>query len=192
MSDYDQLAYNLRNPLSAYLHDRATSHDLGRGTSFPTTGYDGNAVVADDRFYRTDVDFACIYDGARWLTQHTEVLRFPRTTYSANTTDVTVLQTLPTDFAVILTRMEMYTTLGATNNATNFWFYQLQRTSADVTGGLNTSLGTAGGDYQLGADLTTVLTIGGYLNVRVAKGGTGAAPSNLNVAGMVRYRLIIT
>lgn len=131
------------------------------------------------------------WDGARWLTAHTEVMRFPRTAYSANTTDVSVMQVLPSDFAVELVRMEMYTTLGATNNATNFWFYQLQRTSADITGAVSTALGTAGGDYQLGADLTTVLTVGGYLNIRVAKGGTGGAPSNLNVAGMVRYRLVI-
>lgn len=189
MPNLDQLAYNLRRPLAAFFPALSISLDLGRGTAFPTVGYDGGAIVTDSRFYRTDLDFLCVYDGARWLSVHTEVMRIPLTAYSANTTDTTVLQVLPTDYAVQLVRMEIYAKLGATNNGSNFWFYQLQRNTVNITGALTTALGTGGADYQLGTDLTTIVTIGGYINIAVAKSG---APSNINVASMVRYRLIIT
>jgi hypothetical protein len=192
MSDYDQLAYNLRNPLAAYFPAYATSHDLGRGTAFPTTGYDGNAIVADDRFYRTDLDFACVFDGTHWLTTHEyEADLTPyvigSTARITVTTTVALLQPMRTDYHAGLTRIKLYCDVLTTNNGTNFWTFVIgtntttawsPTTAADAPG---TAINK---ETAPGTDIT-----GNYWSAGVTKTGT---PGSLAFNVTIYYRLIVT
>lgn len=193
MSDYDQLAYKLRNPLAAYLHDRATSHDLGRGTAFPTTGYDGNAVVAGDRFYRTDLNFPCVYDGTRWLTQfELPFILATELVLSANTDTPLVL--VPNAFNPYVDRVTVITNAAAPNSATNFWTVTIQginaaKSASTTIYSFNTSADTAGTNVLRENVTTPVPANNTWLRLNATKTLT---PGNLAVSVLVSARMIVT
>src|SRR4051812_16129428 len=117
MSDYDDLAYNLRKPLAPYFLSYAALLDLGRGTAFPTVGHDGAAVQAGARFFRTDIGFACYYDGTRWLTAHEYPIPIvPVTAYTAaGSPNATIAAQIRTDYAPYITRVATTLVVATTN-----------------------------------------------------------------------------
>ncbi len=58
----------LRNDLAPYFLSYDAVRDLGSDTAFPVSADITGGLQASDRFFRTDLGWACYYDGARWLT----------------------------------------------------------------------------------------------------------------------------
>src|SRR5689334_21629200 len=59
----------LRRKLTPYFLSYELSLDKGRGTAFPSS------PAVNWRFFRTDLGFACYYDGAQWLSAHEYALQ---------------------------------------------------------------------------------------------------------------------
>lgn len=120
--------------------------DLGRGSAFPTTGHDGAAVQSGARFWRDDLDFACFYDGTRWMTveEYTCVIGVSDSivgSYAATTANVR-LGLLRNDYECRLTRGQISYFVGATNNAPNNITYAFKDNTAATVWTFNTGGGT--------------------------------------------------
>lgn len=185
-------ARRLYQLLSPYFLSYAGSLDLVRGTAFPTTGHDGAAVQAGARFFRTDLGFACYYDGTRWLTAEEFQCDLPP--YSRNAlpfagagATTVLLAPQRTDYATYYERAKAYLDVLTTNDGANYWAFSLllgastvwtANTSGDAAGAINKEHSTPG------AAITAQLA-----QVKVTKTG---APSNVFIAVSYWYRLIIT
>jgi len=187
--DYATIARELAPALSTYLHDYEGSRDLGRGTAFPTAGLGGGAIQAGDRFFRTDLGFACYYDGTRWLTTDILTAQFANLTYSATADDFATLFPIAADYAPFLVRWDAWVSVGGTNNGSNYWTILLRDTASNTAASFNTSGQTASTQLLYVLVSFTQPTVRQYLNVRTEK--TAGAPSNVSMFSSVRYRLII-
>lgn len=194
MSDYDQLAYNLRKPLAPYFLSYAALLDLGRGTAFPTVGHDGAAIQAGARFFRTDLGFAAYYDGARWLTAHEYVLPLvSMTTIGANTDSGNIPIPAATTYGIYIVRATVVTNAAATNNGTNYWSIQVQglntaNSAADVLLSFTTAADTAATYVVHEGVSVTVPTNKTWYRTNASK---TLAPGNLTYAASLNYRLIL-
>ena len=108
------------------------------GTSFP--GSPSN----NDKYFRTDLDKLCFYDGTRWLT----VAEFPvaGTQYSSppfsSTNTGHTRYSVPSAANLYLTRVTMYLYVLTTSSGTQYWTFNLyQYTSAEAQ--IGGTLGTA-------------------------------------------------
>jgi hypothetical protein len=173
-----------------------TTLDRGRGTAFPTAGLDGGALVAGERFFRTDLGLACYYAGAAWLT--VEQFQCDVTPYSRNPlpfagAGATTVLIVPqrTDYASYYVRAKAYLDVLTTNNATNYWQCSLYLGGTNVWT-FNTSADAAGTGLNK-EDSTAAVTAGAaFSKLDVIKSGAGAAPGSLFVTVSYWYRLIIT
>lgn len=195
MSDFDQLAYNLRKPLSVYLHSYADL-DLGIGTDFPTTGHDGAALQAGARRFRSDLGWACYYDGTRWLTVHELTATvLPITNFAANGGSQII--GVRTDYQLFADHIAFWTRVNTTNNATNYWTVSMRAintgvAAADTLYSFTTAADTAGIAAQRDVTPTTqVPTNRTLLDCQFAKGGAGGAPGTLDLTATLYYRLVI-
>lgn len=95
------------------------------GTSFP------GSPTTNQKFYRTDLNFLCYYDGTRWLTveeysipgTQATVAPFP----TASSGSQFAFFPARTDFATYLTRLTISTYVNGTNNSSNFWTFAFGR-----------------------------------------------------------------
>jgi len=195
MSDYDQMAYNLRKPLGVYFPSFAASLDLGRGTAFPTVGHDGAAVQAGARFWRTDIGFACYYDGTRWLTAHEYVLDADAATTPADLSGPYEWQ-MRQDYNPYFTRVSATVIVATTNNGTNFWTIRfrgliLDRSGATTIHDFTTAADSAGGYILKDAVPTSSQTPANDNTVQVFVQKTLSPGALTIVSASVAYRLII-
>ncbi len=195
MSDYDQLAYRLRKPLSAYLMAYEPLLDLGRGTAFPTAGSDGGALQAGARFFRTDLGYLCYYDGTRWLTENefeANLNWFGLTALPyAGSGGTLILAPTRADHQLYITRAALYAFTNGTNNGTNYWTFDLKDSAGNVFWSPNTSA-VAAGQYTVSAAIAALAASPNvaYLNMTATK--TGAPTSVGALHCTVHYRLVIT
>lgn len=186
----------LIQPLRSYFPSFATERDFGRGSAFPTTDADGNALAAGDRFFRSDKGFACYYDGARWLTvQVVPMVLLPnRTTVAANTIWDTRVRT---DMALYVEYYAISTNVAATNNGTNFWTITCQGVNLGLTAATtvyqpNTSADTAATETDhSGAVAAGSVAPANNAFLRVSANKT-LTPGNLTLAVTAYTRLIVT
>jgi hypothetical protein len=89
-----------------------------QGTTFP------GSPSTNDKFYRTDLNLLCYYDGTRWLTvQVFETAAIPGTSlmpYSA-TRLANLRFALRQDFGIYMTRFNCQTFVSGTSNGSNYW-----------------------------------------------------------------------
>lgn len=169
--------------------------DLGRGPAFPTSGQVPGGLQDGDRFYRTDLDWACVYDGTRWLTQQEFAHPLPE---GSGAGAFATRSTLRLDYVPYFTRVSLKAFVAATNNGSNYWNIVIQTTDRQITTGTtiraqNTSADGAGA--WLGYDLAPTTNIPGAgnnewlrLNCAIAAG----APGTLTCNAIAFYRLIVT
>lgn len=176
------------------------TRDLTSGTAFPSS------PVADQRFYRTDLDLRCYYDGTRWLTdqQFSSSLTIVGTTMAhplsvnqpsagniAGIIDNSLGQGVYVERALITTYLN-----GGTSNASNKWAVQFVAMDG---AGATTSLGAL---FDTSADAASAyvshnVTVGAVVSdsYKLFSGTfvkTGA-PGNLYALPIeVVYRLIVT
>ena len=200
MSDLDQLAYRLRKPLAPYFQSPGALLDLGRGTAMPTAGHDGAAVQDGARFFRTDLGFACYYDGTRWLTMHEySVVPFSAPAgldFAANDGTALVAR-LRTDDAPLFTRIAMTTRVLTTNSAVSYWTvllvgYSITFGSSTTIVNYDTSADTVNA-YTSHEGAPAVVQPADYTHIAlsVTKAGATGTPGTLRVFPSCFYRLII-
>ena len=197
MSKQDDLAraaYDLRPALAAYFAQPDITRDLGHGTAFPASADIPGGLRDRDRFFRTDLDFPCLYDSGntQWLTVQVFEVRFPLTTYSANTEDTANLEAMPGDYTIWAVRQDVIVNTGVTNTGAAFWTIDWRDGATTTIGGLNTSA-SAASTSRIRLVRTSGFTALGaasvFHNMRMTKTG---APSNIDMYAVCRYRLIIT
>lgn len=158
-----------------------------QGTSFP------GSPVSGDKFYRTDLNWLCFYDGTRWLTCHEYEITL--TSPNASTAgDWTFSRAaLRADRQIYLTTCHTTTWHLTAPSALNFWTidvstYDASRTRTTLFSFATSSYASgmvARSDTLNTAVATTQLMIEG----RIAE--TGGAP-NVLVSHAIYYRLIVT
>ena len=197
MSDYDQLAYKLRKPLSVYLHSYADL-DLGIGSAFPTTGHDGAAVQAGARFFRTDIGIACYYDGARWLTvhQYSEPLLpapgivVPKTDAAYVNNQSVCFNAAASGYGIYFNAAYGWMFVATTNNGSNYW--ELEITNTGMSCGVFSTAADAANTNLYKSATTPVVLAAGRQYWQLRTSNNVGAPGNLSFSFTVFYRLIIT
>lgn len=182
--------------LQPYFPAYAITHDLGRGTAFPTTGYDGAATVSDDRFYRTDLDLDCFYDGTRWMTQAEYVMPLSYFATVSGASNDSLNIPIPGSLSLggfYAIRATIISNVAAPNNGTNFYTFQVQgintaNSAADVLYTANTSADAAA--TYIAHEGITLNVPTNKTWVRTNAGKTGA-PGALTYAISFAYRLIV-
>jgi hypothetical protein len=183
VSDYAALASHLY----PYLRDMSRE---GVGTAFPSS------PQTSDRYFRSDLNLWCVYDGTRWITvQNAPVVLVPnRTTISANTIWDTRVRT---DYALYVEAYAISTSTAATNDGTHFWTITCQGvnnalSAATNTFTPNTSADTAATETDHSGNVAAgnvAPANNAYLRVNATKTST---PGNLTLAVTAYCRLIVT
>lgn len=196
MSDYDQLAYNLRKPLSPYFPTYAAVLDLGRGSAFPTIGSDGGAVAVGSRFFRTDIGFLCYYDGTRWLSENDYPTNLSSWQSYGTTSPQQTNYVLPRgQYSPYFTRVLIHSQVSGTNNGTNFWTIDVQgvnfsASSSSSIHSITTAADSAGVVVRRDVGVTTAApTHRDWMRVLLTKTLT---PGAIEVAVTLSYKLVIT
>lgn len=171
--------------------------DLGRGTAFPAGADLPGGLQADDRFYRTDLDLACVYDGTRWLTQ--QEYSAPVCLYLTQATATTQFLSavaLRTDLAPYITYIVVSANVLTTNNATNYWTiaikgYNATFTAASTIDSYDTKTATANTWIRAERvpNTSQLPTNAHHISMDVTK---TLAPGNLQIICTIYYRLIVT
>ena len=157
------------------------------GTAFPSS------VPADFRFYRTDLNWWCDYDGTRWLTSHEASIQRAVTGITVSTS--VPLADIRQDYAPAVTRCTIGYLVATTNNATNFWTVTLRGintaySAASNVHQFNSSAASAGVWAQSDAAPSVSATPSNRARFDVDVATTGA-PGSLSLYVSVYYRLIV-
>ena len=170
--------------------ERLRKADAGTpgGSAFPsgpTTGF---------TFFRTDLGFACYYDGTRWLTINEYTLTlYERTTLAAGVAHDFVVRD---NYTPYYTRVLMTTSVVAPNGAGDYWSVFVQGLNLAISATttilqINTDGDTAGVNTSHSGIVTTALpTNRDYVRL-IATVGAGA-PGTLTTAVAIVYRLVVT
>lgn len=169
-----------------------SSTSYAEGASFPTSP----APALNDKFYRTDLNLLCYYDGTRWLT----VQEYPVGIGSLDALNPLTGGTnafrwpVPNAFGIYLERIAISALVLSTNNATNYWTGTFSWFSATNTGTTiatkNTSASTVANWASLDTSVAGVLSSSAY-ELQLVWSRTGS-PGNLYAAATLFYRLIVT
>jgi hypothetical protein len=152
------------------------------GTAFPASPATG------DFFYRTDLDALCEWDGTRWLGPVIKIA-MPLWGAAGPWTTAGVLFALPALNTFYDVSLEIVFNVSTTNNATNYWSFNLTRDGTWVYSALNTSASTAGAMSRVWGTLSGVLTVSNYITIDVSRAGS---PGALRAAVLVSYRVVYT
>ena len=157
------------------------------GTSFP------GSPASGDKFYRTDLNWLCFYDGTRWLTCHEYEITLTSPNQSTAGDWTFSRAALRADRQIYLTTCHTTTWHITAPSALNFWTIDVSTYNASRT--RTTLFSFATSSYASGmvarsdtlntAVATTQLMIEG----RIVE--TGGAP-NVLVSHTVYYRVIVT
>ena len=158
------------------------------GTAFPT------GISAGRQFFRTDLGFACYYDGTRWLTVHEySVTRF----FDTPAAGTYLVAPLRGQYAPYITRRSLVIRTSATNTGANYW--NITILGADGTQAATTTIDVATTAAQAASAWATTSaapsatsTPANNAAIDLSIAATGV-PSTLTGIGVtVFYRLIIT
>lgn len=195
MPDYSAMARELAPALSVFFHDYESTRDLGRGSVLPLTADIVGGLQTGDRFFRTDLGFACYYDGTRWLTTHEYSVTL--TPFGLNPLpfagagpNTILLAALRTDVRAYYTRMALYMFTNTTNNAANYWVVTVGDSTAANFWVPDTHLDAVGQTTKDTANAVPGGASATYIGAQLTKVGAPGTVSALHVTGW--YRLIVT
>lgn len=178
---------------SQFLPPVTSASGYEEGSSFPSSPASG------DKFYRTDLNWLCFYDGTRWLTVHEycqpiaiQDVLLPRTVGTlASVGYLPVRQ----DYDLYLTTLTITSLTIAPNSGSAYWNFALRyKNSSNVATtitSLNTSTHTAGVATDASVAINSPLnTAAMFLDFTVQDGA--GSPGASYVFTAVNYRLIVT
>lgn len=160
------------------------------GTSFPLT------PALQDKFYRTDLNLLCYYDGTRWLTVHEYEVGIGSLDQLANSTSNLPVGRWPVrqDFGIYLTKWRVVTFINGTNNGSNYRTIILQRrtaanASADIAS-INTATDAPStwNDHSVNIDAPLDASA---MQLQATTSSAGS-PGGLYAPMTLCYRLIVT
>lgn len=159
---------------------------LNYGSAFPASW------PQDVPFYRTDVDFWCVYNGSIWLTTHEYIgtVLIESTTTAGNYVGIENR----TDYAPYITRVAVGRITATTNNLANHWTWSVRGINAGYSAATaiyaaNTAADTAGTwAHNDTSSVTTTPANYTRWDVDIAKTG---APGAIILLATIWYRLII-
>lgn len=191
MSALETLVQQLREPLSAYFLTNAIARDYGSGATFPTSPATGA------RFFRTDLGWACYYDGTRWLTQHEYAATLtpytpvvPGAAFYTGAAGVALAYAAPrTDASLYLTRWAIAYILDTNQSGVNYWTLQLAANATTLTT-QTTQNATALGNWYT-REGTDGADRGAVSFVRLIASAKAGAPGGIWATATVYYRLIV-
>lgn len=169
--------------------DVAGGGGYAEGTSFP------GSPTTNQKFYRTDLNWLCFYDGTRWLTCQEFAQDFPAPGAGSSVTAAIARNAVRKDYYQYFTKAAITSRiLGATNNGSNYWTFSIDLLS--VTGGV-TSIASANTSADTANQQTNRTIIVNYESTSsffsaetvVTKVGS---PSNILLMATLYYRLIVT
>ena len=163
------------------------------GATFPGSPTNGT------KFYRTDLNWLCFYDGTRWLTCHEysqpiaiQDILVPRAVSSAASTGYLALRQ---DFDLFLTSLTIMSLTVSPNNGSNYWEYQFRyknsSNSATVITTINTSTHTPLVATDCSVTLNTPLNTAAIFLDFLVQGAAGS-PGACYPFSTINYRLIVT
>ena len=161
------------------------------GTSFP------GSPATGDKFYRTDLNWLCFYDGTRWLTCHeyNEPISVqdrlqPAVTNNDNLGYLAIRQ----DYLPYIQKVYGISVVITTNNGSNYWTALVATVNAAGTlttlTSFNTSADAAGTRYAKSMTVNQAMT-SSMLTFQLSGQRTGT-PGAFYPILSVNYRLIVT
>ena len=161
------------------------------GTSFP------GSPTSGDKFYRTDLNWLCFYDGTRWLTCHeyNEPISVqdrlqPAVTNNDNLGYLAIRQ----DYLPYIQKVYGISVVITTNNGSNYWTALVATVNAAGTlttlTSFNTSADAAGTRYAKSMTVNQAMT-SSMLTFQLSGQRTGT-PGAFYPILSVNYRLIVT
>ena len=160
------------------------------GTSFP------GSPASGDKFYRTDLNWLCFYDGTRWLTVHEYLADFAnqQTLQPITTQSYFASVALRRDYGVYLTRFHGSYYIGPTNNGSNYRTLNLvwgnSASSETTLYTTDSSAAAASTNIEWSIAINSVITSSAfYLAINNTRTGL---PSGLYGNFAIAYRLIVT
>lgn len=195
MPNFDPVAPDMARALSPWFITRDGSRDLGRGTAFPSTDVPGG-VQAGDRFFRSDLGWACYHDGTRWLTAWEFPLAFAAggntyaTNYSATTASIRWASTR-NDYKLWLTYAVMTISTGATNNGSNYATYNFVDSNAATVWSVSTAADSTNATVAKAASsFTQPSAVATFVRLDIAI--TGAPSAQFCYTPVMYARLVVT
>lgn len=175
---------------SQFLPSVTSAVGYDEGTSFPSTPASG------DKFYRTDLNWLCFYDGTRWLTVHEYLADFAnqQALQPITTQSYFASVTLRRDYGVYLTRFHGSYYIGPTNNGSNYRTLNLvwgNSTSSETTlYTTDSSAAAASTNIDWSIAINSVISSSAfYLAINNTRTGL---PSGLYGNFAIAYRLVVT
>ncbi len=173
---------------AAQTNDLYTLFDGGDGVAFPTS------PAQWMRFFRTDLNLLCFYDGARWLTVQQYVATIPTLSASGDSTGGHT--ELRQDWAPYIERIAVSRLISTTNNGSNYWTLFIRGVNAaygSTTTILSISSAALAANVWSTSDNTSFTTRTPADRARVdvyaqKTGAPGVVAANITVY----YRLIVT
>ena len=166
------------------------SGGYAEGTSFP------GSPTTNQKFYRTDLNWLCFYDGTRWLTcqEFSEPIALAGKVFISAVPDASGYLSVRKDYQLYITTMTNSIRVSSTSNGSNFWTINLLRyNSSSATSTVhtfNTSTLTAGVYTNMKQTINAPLDASAFfLSVEFAKTGS---PGLLGIFSSLQYRLIVT
>jgi hypothetical protein len=152
-----------------------------QGTSFP-----GSPAVYD-RFFRTDLLFDCVYDGARWLTTNEYSASFTQGALSPYSATILAGEMVAPAYTAFVTQFAVRSApVSGTHNSSNYWNIDWR-----YDGGVFSVFNTIGDSGVVVRRTTPNVACAGamYIGWALTKIGT---PSAIYISGSMQYRLVIT
>lgn len=168
------------------INSTAAGGGYSQGTSFPLT------PTTDDKFYRTDLNLLCYFDGTRWLTvQQFDVASsmFDALAGSTASGGARGRWAARNDYDLWLVRWVVTTYVATTNTAVNYWSLSLNSGGAAIasfTTAADSPNAYINHDINLGVALSPTAVDITCVATRVGTGG------GLYPAMSLIYRLIVT
>jgi hypothetical protein len=186
-ADGDVLTYD--NTSGKWLNEASAGGGYDEGTSFP------GSPASGDKFYRTDLNWLCFYDGTRWLTcqEFTQEL-------NAGGSPISGLSGIArgmsrSDYLQYFTKVAAFTWVnGATNDGSNYWTCTVDwQDSAGTRTALATFSTAADSPNTATTKIATVnaASTSSYKGLVTVGTKVGSA-SPLFFGASVYYRLIVT
>ena len=169
-----------------------SSGGYSEGTSFP------GSPTAGDKFYRTDLNWLCFYDGTRWMTCHEysdpiaiQDLLTPWASGGVTTGYLPARR----DYQMYLTRLTGNALIVGTNDASNYWTLALRYKNSANAATTITSGTTASFPPNVNNDCSiainsTLDSSAFFIDILVTK--TVGSPGALYLFSTLNYRLIVT
>jgi len=193
VSSGDNITVDNTDPANPVINYSGPTSGYAEGTSFPAS------PALNDKFYRTDLNLLCFYDGTRWLTAQEYALpsglsEGANSFFNVSSAFTSWRAAVRSDFELYLTRWAVTSRVQTTNDGSNYYTvnldYQNAATTASLIASFSTNADAASTIVQHDQQIDAALDASA-VNIIVVISKTGT-PGACHVIPALYYRLIVT